>query len=152
MSPAWSGEPATSSTQSEKSMRKEEKKATTKTIRFLVFHAFLLIVFFTSYLYLSYGREPRAGVPIPRNVAWNDLVIQIGPAADDSPKESLGKEIIIIQEFLREHQSEVTVGIYDVAVFRAIDQARSRLRKADKDLEIIGNQLSYKEDHAQLGR
>jgi hypothetical protein len=133
-------------------MRKEGKKATIKTIRFLVFRGFLLITFITSYLYLLYGREPRDRVPIPRNVVWNDFVIQIGPTADDSPKETLGKEIIVIQKFLREHQSEVTVGIYAITVFRAIDQARARLRKADKDLETISNELSYKEDQARLGR
>jgi len=123
-----------------------------KTIRFLVIRTFLLIGFITSYLYLSFGREPRDRVPIPRNTAWNDLVIQINPTAVDSSKETLGKEILVIQKFLREHQSEVTVGIYDVTVLRAIDQARARLRKADKDLETISNELSYKEDQAQLWR
>jgi hypothetical protein len=132
-------------------MRKEEKKATIKTIRFPVLRAFLLITFITSYLCLLYGREPRDRVPIPRNVARNDLVIQIGPTADDSPKKTLGKEIIVMR-FLREHQSEAAVGIYDITVFRAIDQARARLRNADKDLETISNELSYKEDQAQLER
>ncbi len=58
---------------------------------------------------------------------------------------SLGKEIVLIQKFLREHQSEVSVGIYDITVFKAIDQVRARLQKADKDLETIKNELSYKE-------
>lgn len=133
-------------------MRKEEKKATTKTIRLLVFRALLLFAFFTSYLYLSYGREPRDRVPITRNVAWNDFVIQIDPTLDESPKETLGKELVVIQKFLTEHRFEVTLGIYDITVFRAIDQARARLQKADKDLERISNELSYKGDRAQLGR
>jgi hypothetical protein len=124
-----------------------------KTIRFLVVRGFLLIGFIISYLYLLYGREqPRDRVPISRNAAWNDLVIQIDPGADDSSKETFGKELVVIQKFLTEHQSEVTVGIYDITVFRAIDQARARLRRADKDLETISNELSYKEDLAQLGR
>lgn len=123
-----------------------------KTIRSLVVRGSLLIGFIISYLYLLYGREPRDRVPISRNAAWNDLVIEIDPGADDSSKETFGKELVVIQNFLREHQSEVTVGIYDITVFRAIDQARARLRRADKDLETISNELSYKEDQAQFGR
>ena len=115
-----------------------------KTIRFLTVRAFLLIAFVNSYLYLLYGREPRDRVPIPQNAAWNELATQINPTADDSPKETLGKEIVVIQKFLREHQSEVTVGIYDITVFRAIDQARARLRRAGKDLETISNEWSHR--------
>jgi hypothetical protein len=123
-----------------------------KTIRFLVFRVFLLIALITTYLYLLYGQEREHGVSIVRNAAWNDLVRQIDPSADDSSHETLGKEIFLIQKFLREHQSEVSVGIYDVTVFKAIDQARARLQKADKDLETIRNELSYKEYQAKGGR
>ncbi len=87
-----------------------------------------------------------------RNLAWNDLVIQVDPKVDNPAKETLGKEMIVIQNFLREHQSEVRVGIYDITVFKAIDQVRARLQKADKDLERIENELSYKEEQAKLGR
>jgi hypothetical protein len=79
-------------------------------------------------------------------------VRQIDPSMDDSPHETLGKEIVLIQKFLREHQSEVSVGIYDINVFKAIDQARARLQKADKDLEAIRNELSYRESQATAGR
>lgn len=123
-----------------------------KTIRFLVFRVFLLVAFITTYLYLLYGQERERSVPIVRNAAWNDLVNQVDLTADNSPHETLGKEILLIQNFLREHQSEVSVGIYDIAVFRAIDQARARLQKADKDLETIRNELSYKEYEAKGGR
>jgi hypothetical protein len=44
------------------------------------------------------------------------------------------------------------VGIYDLEVFRAIDRARARLQKADRDLETLRNELSYKEEQAKLGR
>ena len=94
-----------------------------KTIRFLVFRVFLLIALITTYLYLLYGQEREHGVPIVRNAAWNDLVRVMDPSVDDSPRETLGKEIVLIQKFLREHQSEVSVGIYDVTVFKAIEQA-----------------------------
>jgi hypothetical protein len=119
-----------------------------KTVRFLVFRALLLITSITAYFYFLYGQERERGVPIVRKAAWNDLVRQMDPMTDDS----LGKEIVLIQKFLREHQSEVSVGIYDIAVFRAIDQARARLQKADKDLETIRNELSYKEYQAKGGR
>lgn len=72
-----------------------------------------------------------------RNVAWNGLLRQVDPSANDTPHETLGNEFVLIQKFLREHQSEVSVRIYDIAVLRAIDQARDRLQKADKDLETI---------------
>jgi hypothetical protein len=123
-----------------------------KTIRFLIFRVFLLITFITTYLFLLYGQERERGVPIVRNAAWNDLVNQMNPMTDDSTHETLGKEIFLIQKFLWEHQSEVSVGVYDIAVFKAIDQARARLQKADKDLETIRNELSYKEYQAKGGR
>jgi len=122
-----------------------------KTIRVLVFRVFLLIAFLTTYLYCLHGQEREHYVPIVRNAAWNDLS-QIDLSTDDSQHETLGKEILLIQKFLMEHRSEVTVGIYDITVFKTIDQARARLQKADKDLEKIKNELSYKEYQAQGGR
>lgn len=44
------------------------------------------------------------------------------------------------------------VGVYDLVVFRAIDKARARLQRADKDLETLRNELSYREEQAKLGR
>ena len=123
-----------------------------KTLRFLFFRALLLIAFITTYVYLLFGQERQHSVPIVRNAAWNDLVTQIDSMPGDSRRETLGKEIVLIQKFLREHQFEVSVGVYDVAVFRAIDEARARLQKADKDLEAIKNELSYKEYEARGGR
>ena len=123
-----------------------------KTVRLLIFRALLLITFLTTYLYFLYGQERQHFVRVARNAAWNDLVRQIDPSVDDSTHETLGTEVFLIEKFLREHQSEVDVGVYDIAVFRAIDQARARLQKADKDLETIRNELSYKEDEARGGR
>jgi hypothetical protein len=122
-----------------------------KSVRFLAFRLFLLIAFL-AYLYALYEQERQQGVPIARNAAWNDLVRQIDPSMDDSPHETLGTEIVLIQKFLREHQSEVSLGIYDITVFKAIDQARARRQKADKDLETIKNELSYKEYQAKSWR
>lgn len=123
-----------------------------KSVRFLVFRVFLLIAFLTTYLYFLYGQAREQGVPIARNAAWNDLVRQMDPSIDDSPHETLGKEIVLIQKFLKEHQSEASVGIYDIAVFKAIDRVRARLQKADKDLETIKNELSCKEYEARGGK
>jgi len=123
-----------------------------KAVRSLIFRVLLLITFITAYLCFLYGQERQHSVSIVRNVAWNDLVRQMDPLTDDSPQETWGKEIVLIQKFLREHQSEVSVGIYNIAIFRAIDQARARLQKADKDLETIRNELSYKEYQARDGR
>jgi len=123
-----------------------------KSVRFLAFRVFLLIALLTTYLYSLYGQERDHYVRIVRNAVWNDLVSQIAPSTDDSPNETLEREMILIQKFLREHQSEVSVGIYDINVFKAIDQARGRLQKADKDLEMIRNELSYKENQATGGR
>ena len=122
-----------------------------KTIHFLIFRVFLLIAFITTYLCFLYGQERGHVVPILRNTAWNDLITQINPKVDQSALETLGKEILILQSFLVEHQSEVSVRIYDLTVFKAIDRARARLQKADKDLETIKNELSYKEKQS-LGK
>jgi hypothetical protein len=123
-----------------------------KTIRFLVFRALLLVAFITSCLYFLYGQERGHVVPIVRNVAWNDLVTQIKYMPDDSPQESLFKEVLVIQKFLSKHSTEESVTDYDIAVFGAIDQVRARLQKADKDLETIRKELSYKEQEAKRGR
>ena len=123
-----------------------------KTIRFLVFRVFLLIAFITSCFYFLYGQERGHVGPVVRNVAWNDLVTQFKYVPDDSPQESLFKEALVIQKFLSKHSTEESVTDYDIAVFRAIDQVRARLQKADKDLETIKKELSYKEQEAKTGR
>ena len=123
-----------------------------KISRFLAFRALLLIALITSCFYFLYGQEGRHVVPVARNVAWNDLVTQIKYLPDDSPQESLFKEVLVIQKFLAEHETEVSVTDYDIAVFRAIDQVRARLQNADKDLETIKKELSYKEQLAKGGR
>lgn len=123
-----------------------------KTVRFLVFRALLLITFITTYFHFLFGQEREHLVPIARNAAWNDLVRQIDPSVDNAAHETLGTEIVFIEKFLKEHQSEINVGIYDVSLLRAIDQARARLHKADKNLETIRKELSYKEYRAKGGR
>ena len=91
-------------------------------------------------------------VCIVRNLVWNDFIAQIASVPHESPQDSLGKEMLIIQKFLKSHQTELRVGIYDVEVFKAIDKARARLQKADRDLETLRNELSYKEEQAKLAR
>ena len=120
--------------------------------RGLLFRAFLLVSFASLYVYLTSATERLSLVPIARNQAWNDFIAQIRFLPEDSPQDSLDKEMLIIQKFLKEDETETSVGIYDVAVFRAIDQVRARLHRADKDLETLRNELSYKEAQGQLGR
>jgi hypothetical protein len=121
-------------------------------IRILPFRGFLLVSLVISYALLTYGKEGSPVAYIVRNVAWNDFVTQIKFLPDDSAHDSLDKELLIIQKFLKAHETEVRVGIYDLEVFTAIDQARARLRKADSDLERLRSELSYKEEQAKLGR
>ena len=114
--------------------------------------AFLLFPLVSSYVYAAYGKESPSLIRIVRNAAWNDLITQIKFLPDDSPQDSLDKEILVIQKFLKAHETEVQVGVYDLVVFRAIDKARARLQRADKDLETLRNELSYREEQAKLGR
>jgi hypothetical protein len=117
------------------------------------FRAFSLIVLLILLVSLAYGSEGRpAVVRIVRNDAWNDFVRQIKFLPDDSPQDSFDKELLVVQKFLKAHETEVSVGVYDLEVFKAIDQARARLQKADRDLETLRNELSYKEEQAKVGR
>jgi hypothetical protein len=90
----------------------------------------------------SFPTEPQEKkvvmeVPIPRNVAWNDFQQQCIAAHTN---------ILIIQEFLVEHRSEVRVNVYDVPTFRAMDNAESELKAAETDLRKIHEELSYREE------
>jgi hypothetical protein len=120
-------------------------------VRTQLFRAIVMITLISSCVYLAYGKE-SPNVYIVRNVAWNDFIAQIASVPKGSPQDSLDKEMLIIQKFLKSHETEVKVGIYDVEVFKAIDQARARLQKADRDLETLRNELSYKEEQARLRR
>ena len=122
-----------------------------KMIRTQLFRAIVIITLISSCVYLADGKE-SPNIYIVRNVAWNDFIARIASVPNESPQDSLGKEMLIIQKFLKSHETEVKVGIYDVQVFKAIDQARTRLQKADRDLETLRNELSYKEEQARLGR
>ena len=59
---------------------------------------------------------------------------------------------LVIRRFLKEHETEINVGVYDLAVGHAIDPVAARLHKADKDLETLRNEVSCKEEPAKLGR
>ena len=120
-------------------------------IRTLVFRAIVILALIGSCVYLAHGKESPS-VYIVRNLAWNDFIAQVASVLYESPQDSLGKEMLTIQKFLKSHETEVKVGIYDVEVFKAIDQARARLQKADRDLETLRNELSYKEEQSRLGR
>ncbi len=112
----------------------------------------MLVILIGSYVYRTYGKEGASVVHIVRNVVWNHFITQIKFLADDSPQDSLDKEMLVIQKFLKAHEMETRVDMYDLEVFKAVDRARARPQKADKDLETLRNELSYKEEQAKLGR
>jgi hypothetical protein len=121
-------------------------------VRILLFRALLLVTLISSCVYLTYGKEGPRVARIVRNVAWNHFISQIKFLPEDTQEDSLDKEMLVIQKFLKAHETEVRVEVYDLEVFSAIDQARARLQKADKDLETLRNELSYKEEQAKLRR
>jgi len=121
-------------------------------VRVLLFRGLLLVTLISACVYLTYGKESSSVAHIVRNVAWNDFIAQIKFVPYDFPQDSLDKEMLVIQKFLKAHETEVRVGIYDLEVFKAIDQARARLQKADRDLETLRKELSYKEEQAKAER
>ena len=120
--------------------------------RILLFGTFLLVALTGLCVCRMFGKEHESVVPIMRNVVWNDFVSQIRFLPDDSAEDSFAKETLTVQRFLKAHATETRIGIYDLEVFKAIDHARARLQKADKDLETLRNELSYREEQARLGR
>jgi len=121
-------------------------------VRVLLFRGLLLVTLISACVYLTYGKESSSVAQIVRNVAWNDFIAQIKFVPYDFPQDLLDKEMLVIQKFLKAHETEVRVGIYDLEVFKAIDQARARLQKADRDLETLRKELSYKEEQAKAER
>jgi len=99
-----------------------------------------------------FGKGHDSAVPITRNVVWNDFVSQIRFLPDDSAEDSFAKETLTVQRFLKAHATETRIGVYDLEIFRAIDRARARLEKADKGLETLRNEWSYREERKKLGR
>jgi hypothetical protein len=111
----------------------------------------LILALLTTCLLRASGREH--GVPITRNGAWNDLLDQLDAGRrTNASNESVASDLLLIQKFLKEHETEVNVALYDVTVFRAIDHLRAHFQKADKDLETIREALSYKEFQARSVR
>jgi len=120
--------------------------------RIPLFGVFLLFTLTGLCVCRMFGKGRDSFVPIMRNVVWNDFVSQIRFLPDDSAEDSFAKETLTVQRFLKAHATETRIGIYDLQVFKAIDHARARLQKADKDLETLRNELSYREEQAKLGR
>ena len=116
-----------------------------KLTHYLASYALLALALITPYLYLSHGQKRVHAVPIDRNAAWNDLIRQITLRADIRSNDNLGRDLVLIQSFLKEHEFEDRVGNDDFVVLSAIDQARARLQKADKDLQMIRIELSRRD-------
>src|SRR5260370_35146755 len=117
--------------------------------RILLLRAFLLITLLILFVCLTYGTEGRPSVVhIVRNVAWNDFISQINFLPGDSPKDSFDKELLVVQKFLKAHETKVRVGVYDLEVFKAMNQARPRFQKAAKHLDTPQNELSCTDTQA----
>ena len=88
----------------------------------LLFHAVLLVILTSSYVFAPYGKGDTSVVHIVRNVAWNDFITNIEFLRDDSPQDSLDKEMLVIHRFLKGYEIEVRVDIRDLEALEAIDQ------------------------------
>jgi len=78
--------------------------------RTLLLRAIVMATLITLCIYLTYGKDSPSIVYIVRDVAWNDFIAQIASVPYESPQDSLGKEMRIIQKFLKAHETEVRVG------------------------------------------
>ena len=132
--------------------RPQTKKVAMSIVPTIFSPTFLLAIFFGTHVYLTYGKEGHPLAPIARNLAWNDLITPIRLLPQDPAEASPDKEMLVIRRSLKEHETEINVGVYDLAVCRAIEPVGARLHKADKDLETLRNEVSYKEEPAKLGR
>jgi len=98
--------------------------------RILPLRAFLLITLLILFACLTYGTEGRPPVVhIVRNVAWNDF-ISTSISCQTTLRKILSTKNCSLFRLFKAHETEVRVGVYDLEVFRAIDQARARLQKA----------------------
>src|SRR5258707_12599813 len=110
-------------------------------IRILLLRAFVLVILISPFVYLTYGKEGPSVVQIMRNVAWNDFITQIKFLPDDSPQDSLDSEMLVILKFLKAHETEGRVGIYDLEVFRAINRQRLSFPKRVRNLKRLRSSL-----------
>ena len=83
-------------------------------IRHSALRRFLILALLTTCLLRVNGREH--GVPITRNAASNDLLDQFDTGRTKASNESVSSDLLLIQKFLQEHETEVTVAVYDVTV------------------------------------
>ena len=73
--------------------------------RTLLFRAIVMVTLISLCIYLTYGKASPSIVYIVRDVAWNDFIAQIASVPYESPQDSLGKEMRIIQKFLKAHEN-----------------------------------------------
>jgi hypothetical protein len=76
-------------------------------IRHSALSLFLILSPLTTCLLRVSGREH--GVPITRNTAWNDLLDQFDTGRTNASNESVSSDLLLIQKFVKEHKTEVTV-------------------------------------------
>src|SRR5260370_21857445 len=96
------------------------------TLRSLLFRTLVPVSFATICVYLTYAKEGPALVLIARNLAWNDFITQIKFLPQDSPQDSIDKEMLLIQRFMKEHEIETNVVVYNHALFPPTHHVRAR--------------------------
>ena len=99
----------------------------------------------------AFVKEGPSVVQIVRNIVRNDFITQVKFLPHDSPQDALDKEMLITQKSLKRYEAERIAGIYDFAVLRAIVQVHAHSQKAEKDLKILRNALSYEEQQKPSG-
>jgi hypothetical protein len=72
---------------------------------------FLILALLTTCLLRISDREHT--VLITRNAAWNDPLDRFGTGRTQASNESVSSDLLLIQRFLQEHETEVTVAVYD---------------------------------------
>ena len=87
------------------------------------------------------SQETHPPLPIPRNAAWNDFQRQVIAAHTN---------LETVRLYLTQHQTEVRLDEYDVPTLRALQDSRDELRQAEKDLQVIQDELSYKESERSV--
>ncbi len=70
------------------------------TLRSFLFRTLVQVSFATICVYLTYAKEDPALVPIARNLAWNDFIAQIKFLPQDSPQDSIDKEMLVIHRHI----------------------------------------------------
>jgi hypothetical protein len=118
------------------------------TIRIQLFCAIVMVALIGSCIYVVCGKDR---LPNVRNVAWNDFIAQIAAVLNESPQDSLGKEMLFVQEFLKSQETDESWNLRG----RSVQGHRPGASSPPESRWGSGNaakRLSYKEEQVKLRR